>query len=271
MAWTYHAGEREVQRRAGVLAQADRNARVVADQIPEVAAAFLAAQPFVVVGSADGDRVWCSILSGPPGFLRAPDEHTVVIEAELAADDPLASLADGAEVGLLAIEPATRRRMRVNGPMWRPSDGSLAVQADEVISNCPRYITRREVGVLPVASTSVRSGRLSPAQQAWLAGTDTFFVATAQPGGGVDASHRGGEPGFVRVEGDGRVVWPDYAGNAMFLTLGNLEVNPAAGLLVVDWGSGATLQLSGRAEVEWRAADDRWIAFDVEEVREDRT
>lgn len=272
MPWAYHEGERAVQRRAGVVAQADRNARVVVTEIPDLARDFLAEQPFVVVGSADdGERVWCSVLSGPPGFLRAPDEHTVEIDATPAPDDPLALVPDGAEVGLLAIQPPTRRRMRVNGPMWRTPTGTLAVRADEVISNCPRFITRREVGVLAPAVSSSRSTRLTPTQREWLTGTDTFFVATAAPGGGVDASHRGGEPGFVRVDGADRLVWPDYSGNAMFLTLGNLELNPAAGVLVVDWESGSTLQLTGRAVVEWRGADDRSIVFDVEEVREART
>ena len=57
-------------------------------------------------------------------------------------------------------------------------------------------------------------------------------------------------------------------GNAMFLSLGNLEARPEAGVLVVDWRTGATLQVTGRAHVGWDAPDDRTVALAVEEVRE---
>jgi hypothetical protein len=95
---------------------------------------------------------------------------------------------------------------------------------------------------------------LTPAQRAWVASADTFFVATRSADGDADASHRGGGPGFVQVLGDTELRWPDYTGNAMLMTLGNLQQDPAAGLLFVDWDSGATLQLTGRATVEWDAA-----------------
>ena len=274
--WEYHPGERAVQARAGVVARADRVARIVTRDIEDVAAGFLAAQPMLVVGWADpGGRVWCSVVAGPPGFARATGPRTVTVGARAPAGDPLAALRDGDPVGLLAIEPATRRRMRLNGVAHTAADGSLVVEADEVFSNCPKYITRRDVG--PAASA--RAGlvaprvsvgdRLTPGQVAAIAAADTFFLATAVPGRGVDASHRGGDPGFVTVTAD-RLAWADAPGNAMFLSLGNLAANPAAGILVIDWSTGATLQLAGRAEVEWRSAGDRTVHFVVEEARETR-
>jgi hypothetical protein len=81
---------------------------------------------------------------------------------------------------------------------------------------------------------------------------DTFFLGTIHPTRGADASHRGGPPGFVRVDGDG-VWWPDYPGNGMFNSFGNLAVDSTAALLFLDFGSGRTLHLSGTAEVEWTA------------------
>ena len=79
-------------------------------------------------------------------------------------------------------------------------------------------------------------------------------------------------PGFVHAA-PGRISFPDYAGNAMFMTLGNLQANPAAGLLFVDWEDGATLQVSGRAAIDWspaRAAAfpgaERVVDLDVERV-----
>jgi len=278
--WAYHAGSRAVQARAGVLDQADRNARGIGREVPEIVAEFLADQPLVVVGGADAaGRVWCSLLAGPPGFARAADGGTVEIDARFPAGDPLAGLAQaGADpVGLLAIEPDTRQRVRINGVARRTADGTLRVATDEVFGNCPKYITRRDVwpaarGRAAAASAGAGAGAtvgtsLTSAQQAAVAAADTLFLATVGPDGGVDASHRGGEPGFVTVSAD-RLAWGDARGNAMFLSLGNLETRPEAGVLVVDWRSGATLQVTGRAHVAWADTDERTVVLDVDEVRE---
>src|SRR5262249_25058473 len=80
----------------------------------------------------------------------------------------------------------------------------------------------------------------------------TFFIASTHPQGGADASHRGGEPGFVQVPDAHTLQWPDYVGNNLFQTLGNLSVNPRAGLLFVDFERGRTLQLTGQAELLWK-------------------
>ncbi|HZM30707.1 MAG TPA: pyridoxamine 5'-phosphate oxidase family protein [Acidimicrobiales bacterium] len=276
--WAYHAGSRAVQARAGVLDQADRNARGVGRHVPEVVAEFLADQPLVVVGGTDAaERVWCSLLAGSPGFARAPDAGTVEIDARFPDGDPLAGLgrAGGEPVGLLAIEPATRRRVRINGVARRTADGRLQVATDEVFGNCPKYITRRDVGpaargragAIEAGAGATIGTALTPAQQAAVAAADTFFLATVGPDGGVDASHRGGEPGFVAVAAD-RLAWGDARGNAMFLSLGNLEDRPEAGVLVVDWRTGASLQVTGRAHVAWAAPDDRTVVLAVDEVRE---
>jgi uncharacterized protein len=272
---TYHAGERAVQVRAGVVDQADRNARVISREIGPAEAEFLADQPLVVAGWADpGGQVWCSLLAGPRGFLRAGEDGSLLVGAEPPAGDPVAGLADGDPVGLLAIEPPTRRRLRVNGTVRRAPGGGLVVRPDEVIANCPRFITRRDVGPASagaaVAGEGTAGERLTPVQADVLRAADTFFLATAVPGRGVDASHRGGEPGFVTVIDDRHLSWPDFRGNAMFLSLGNLELNPAAGILVVDWRTGGTLQLTGRAHVDWSADGERAIVFAVDEVRERR-
>ena len=81
---------------------------------------------------------------------------------------------------------------------------------------------------------------------------DTFFVASyadTPHGRQVDVSHRGGNSGFVRVGADGALTIPDFSGNRFFNTLGNLAINPKAGLLFVDFTNGDLLQLSGDAEL----------------------
>ncbi|GGS56882.1 pyridoxamine 5'-phosphate oxidase family protein [Actinokineospora fastidiosa] len=269
----HHPGEIELQRRVG-MTRAWGSGRVGAD-IPPVAADFLAAQRLVVIGAADDDgAVWAGPLAGPPGFARASGSRTVVVDREPVDHDPLGALfATERDIGMLAIEPASRRRMRINGRA-RQSGGALVLHTEQVYANCPKYIQTRTVvdGDDPPATTVRTSTSLDADQRAWITAADTFFIATRAPGLGADCSHRGGGPGFVTVAGD-RLTWPDYVGNSMFMTLGNLELDPRAGLLFLDWERGATLQLTGRARADWdgeRAAAvpgaQRMVDFDVERV-----
>src|SRR5689334_14321711 len=106
MAHTYHEGERRRQDRAGVREMAELNAGGIAETIPWAAAAFLAEQPFVVVGHRDAaGGVWASVLHGAPGFAQALDARTIAIDARPTAGDALAtSLASGRPLplGLIA-------------------------------------------------------------------------------------------------------------------------------------------------------------------------
>jgi predicted pyridoxine 5'-phosphate oxidase superfamily flavin-nucleotide-binding protein len=255
----YHPGERAVQRRAGVTDRADHVGRSIRATVPPVAAEFLAGRRMLVLGGADGGgRVWASPLTGPPGFAAAPDERTVTTGVRPRPGDPLAeALAAGpVRVGAIAVEPATRRRMRFNGTA-RPDGAGLRITTEQVYSNCPKYIQRRAVteeDPLPGdggAASPARGDALDGRQRALVASADTFFVATAAADGSADASHRGGNPGFVRVTAPDRLWWPDYAGNSMYMTLGNLEQNPSAGLLFPDWSTGGFLRLTGEARVDW--------------------
>jgi uncharacterized protein len=138
--------------------------------------------------------------------------------------------------------------------------GALVVDVRQSFGNCPKYITQREPSWSGVTAPSgvERFGAALPAAAiAQIAAADTFFIATATPadvaGGGVDVSHRGGPPGFVRVDGQGRLTVPDYLGNSFFNTFGNLALEPRAGLLFADFAQGDMLLLTGRAEVLWDA------------------
>jgi len=83
---------------------------------------------------------------------------------------------------------------------------------------------------------------------------DTFCIASDHPQSGADVSHRGGKPGFVRVVDDRHLAIPDYSGNNMFNTLGNIVANPRVGLLFIDSDSGRMLQLTGSARIDWNPA-----------------
>ncbi|MFJ6610407.1 pyridoxamine 5'-phosphate oxidase family protein [Streptomyces sp. NPDC091289] len=285
----YHRGEVAVQERAGLARRAASAQRAIRSDIPEVAADFLGRQPFLVVGGADErGRIWATQLTGEPGFLSVPTPDSLVVRALPPPDDPLAGLlsgagteeADPARIGMIAIEPATRRRMRMNGRAVRNGDG-LRVDLDEAVANCPKYIQVREHRTVAPGEeggqrhTVTDGDALSPAQQEALRAADTFFVATASDRGDADASHRGGNPGFVQVLTPRLLRWPDYAGNGMFLTLGNLELNPAAGLLVPGWDTGTSLHLTGFARTVWDVEEvarvpgaERLVEFEVTAVRE---
>ncbi|MFF4617694.1 pyridoxamine 5'-phosphate oxidase family protein [Nonomuraea jabiensis] len=259
-----HPGEVAVQRRAGVRLE-DHGSSRTRPEIPEPAAEFLRNQHMIVLGAADdGGRVWAGVLTGPAGFASAADDRTIVLHALPGADDPLHGLFERErDIGLIAIEPHTRRRMRVNGTAVRAGD-ALVVWTEQVYSNCPKYIQTRSPTSAPGEPAGLGRGIALPDRhRRWIAEADTFFIATRAEGLGADVSHRGGNPGFVRVTGARSLEFPDYQGNAMYMTLGNLELDPAAGLLFVDWERGETLQLTGRARVDW--GDQRTVRFELDE------
>lgn len=277
MAQVYHEGERAVQERAGVAAMAVRIGRGIHPTIPVAAAEFLGEQRMVVAAAVDPHgRVWASPLSGPPGFARAMDQNTVEVDAWPAPGDPLgAALRDGGAIGLLAIDLATRRRMRVNGRLEARPNG-LRVRTEQVYANCPKYIQARQPGAESPAEGRVpvvtRVATLSAARRAWLGTVDTFFIASSHPEGGTDVSHRGGQPGFVHVVDERRLLFPDYAGNMMFQTLGNLASDPRAALLFLDFTTGDTIHLTGQAQVHWEgpevtrfAGAQRAVTFTMED------
>ncbi|MFB7862512.1 pyridoxamine 5'-phosphate oxidase family protein [Streptomyces sp. NPDC056069] len=271
----YHSGSLAVQERVGVRQLAEHVGRSIGEGIRPVAAAFLEAQPMLVLGAADPDgRVWASLLTGAPGFARATGPHGISVEGGVPARDPLSTAvtAAGTPVGTIALDPRTRRRMRLNG-IARPSARGLTVDAEQVFSNCPKYLQKRELYGFADPAPDHRDGAvrhgtaLTPDQERSVRAADTFFVASAAADG-VDASHRGGNPGFVTPLSPTELSWPDYAGNAMFLTLGNLEADGRAGLLFLDWRTGTTLQLSGTARTAYGAEGARTVRFRVAHVVE---
>ncbi|MFH8485682.1 pyridoxamine 5'-phosphate oxidase family protein [Streptomyces longisporoflavus] len=268
----YHHGSRAVQDLVGVRELADHVGRSVSDGIRPVAAAFLELRPMLVIGCADpAGAVWASLLTGEPGFVRATGPHQISVAGGLRRTDPLApALAgEGVPVGTIALDPGTRRRVRLNGRA-RPTPRGLAIETDQVFSNCPKYIQKR--GLLPGAmpgrpSAPRRGAKLTGDQRAFVAEADTFFLATVHARG-ADAGHRGGNPGFVRVPSPYEISWRDYPGNSMFLSLGNLATDPRAGLLFLDWRTGTTLQLTGTARTEYADDGSRTVRFTLSEAVE---
>ncbi len=314
----WHAGEAALQARAGMRERLEQiGPRAIRSYLPDEHRELFGRLPMLVVGSLDADRrPWASVLIEQPGFIASPDERTLRVRAAPALGDPLrANLKVNAPIALLGIELATRRRNRANGTVTAVGDRGFDVRVEQSFGNCPQYIQarspsfaanprNRESSSPPAPASrhgvSTEGGMLSARAAALVARADTFFIATAANAldgdarHGCDVSHRGGNPGFVRVEREPRgsdadgsgargamargnggarsvLYWPDFRGNFFFNTLGNLAVNPRAGLLFMDFESGAALLLTGTAEVIWDgplvtsfAGAERMLRFEPE-------
>lgn len=240
----FHAGELAVQRRAGVPTEAARLVGMLAPpRLDGRVAGFLGRRSVAVLTARDrSGRLWTSPMTGPPGFLDAHGT-TLDVHGGPVAGDPLSELPAGRQVGMLAIEFAIRRRMRVNGLLSAVGPGGFTIEVEQAFGNCPSYIQQRSLDPVPAVASEVDPWAVIRA-------ADTFFLGTTHPTRGADTSHKGGPAGFVRVS-NGELWWPDYAGNNMFNSMGNIEVNPEAALLFVDLERGTTVHLSGQASLEW--------------------
>ena len=264
----FHPGEQALQARVGVRERmAVVGAMVLRDHMPDQHRELFEKLPTLLLGALDAQgQPWATMLAGPPGFVHTPDgQHMQIATAPNPADPVLTQLTPGAAVGVLGLEPHTRRRNRMNGRVTAFGGHGLGVQVVQSFGNCPKYIQAREPGLRAALAApgpvQWLDAELDAAALARVQRADTLFIASAsapQPGAGhsegVDVSHRGGEPGFVHVAHTaGGVVLslPDYPGNQFFNTLGNLTLHPLAGLLVVDYDEGGLLHIAAQAEVLW--------------------
>jgi ferredoxin-NADP reductase/predicted pyridoxine 5'-phosphate oxidase superfamily flavin-nucleotide-binding protein len=276
----WHAGEKQLQAHVGVAERMEAFGRkVIRSEMPDQHRTFYQQLPFMLYAAVDADgHPWASILEGQPGFAHSPEPGLLQFRSLPAFDDP-AQLSDGSAIGLLGIELHTRRRNRINGRVSAMTTDSFAVTVDQSFGNCPQYIQLRQFRSAPLTDPSTRAAQhfneLDDAAKAMITEADTFFVASYVDVDGarsVDVSHRGGQAGFVQVEGN-RLTIPDFAGNLHFNTLGNLLLNPRAGLLFIDFNTGDLLQLGGRTEIildgpqveAFQGAERLWT-IDVEQV-----
>jgi predicted pyridoxine 5'-phosphate oxidase superfamily flavin-nucleotide-binding protein len=295
----WHEGERAAQLREGVRGQMEEvGLRVLRNYMPEQHRNFFTQLPFLIAGSVDASgQPWASVLAQRPGFITSPDPQHLAVRAAPLAGDPLAdTLRPGAALGLLGIEPHTRRRNRMNGIVEHVVEDGFTVRVTQSFGNCPKYISARKpeyAGEHPDhAGTVHRAATLDEAALRMIRNADTFFIATSHPGAyatdliasgddalgnrshGADVSHRGGKPGFVHATEEGLLTVPDFVGNQFFNTIGNLAVNPRAGMLFIDFANGDLLYLAVGGETIWEgpevaafAGAQRLLRFQVKQVQ----
>jgi predicted pyridoxine 5'-phosphate oxidase superfamily flavin-nucleotide-binding protein len=253
----FHHDELEAQARAG---HAPRGTGI-RNFMPDQHRSFFPLLPYLFVATPDADG-WplATMLNGPAGFVHAPDAVTLRIDALTETEDPAAgTFGNGQEIGILGIDFTSRRRNRANGQIAHVDSEGLTVAVRQSFGNCAKYIQRRaahDIQHLP-ARVETLAGLDAKARRL-IGQADTFFVASRartelSVAAGVDISHRGGRPGFVRVQGDALTI-PDFQGNRYYNTLGNLLGEPRASLLFIDFETGNLLQLQGIVRIDWSAA-----------------
>jgi uncharacterized protein len=260
----FHPGEQQVQQRLGVREKMESvGRRVLRNAMPDQHRDFFAGLPFLVLGALDAEaQPWASIVAGAPGFLSTPDATTLRVVAPPPAGG---QVRDGGDIGVIGIDFAARRRNRANGLVAGLRQDGFDIAVKQSFGNCPKYIQARDWTLLDAAEhvpgRVVRGRWLGAAERALIVSADTFFIASALgsvrdgTSHGVDASHRGGPAGFVRVDDEHTLVVPDFLGNSYYNTLGNLLLNPRCGLLFVDFATGTTLQIAAEAAIVWDGPD----------------
>ncbi|WP_035480934.1 pyridoxamine 5'-phosphate oxidase family protein [Aliagarivorans marinus] len=273
----FHAAEIAIQQRDGLSeADAERRAAFIRPAMPEQHRQFFESLPFVILGLADQQGYPWALphfaqhlgqYVGQAPFIESPSATTLQLASALPLVQQLAlDTRTNAKVGLLGIELATRRRNRMNGRIQVAGPKGLSITVEQSFGNCPQYIQTRTlhwVKAMPAPHDAIPmavNGSLGAELVEHVEAADSFYIASRSaqlddsshelPQNGIDASHRGGKPGFVKVEGN-TLSFPDFSGNRFFNTLGNIEADGRVGLLFPDFVSGDMLLLSGRAHINW--------------------
>lgn len=295
----FHPGEDHVQKLLGTVeAVAEYAPKFIRPFMPDQHREFFCAQPFLVAAARDRDgNMWSTILTdlydGSNKFIKSPSSTRLSVQGQPAPGDALEhAFQVGDDVGLLAIEFATKRRNRVNGRIISGDSQKKCIEfmVEQSFGNCPQYIQPRQWWRSTVnqerhaanAASMNMSTELTPAQIEKIRAADTIFVATGYRGEGEDArygndaSHRGGTPGWVHVENKSTLLLPDFSGNGMFNTLGNIHLDPRMGITIPNFESGGLLQLTGIAKIVFDRAvsnncypgSQRLIEFTISKVNQ---
>lgn len=260
----FHQSEIDIQRRLGLDEKVARTTKgFIRPYMPEQHQDFFSQLTFVVVTLIDDNgSPWVVPLFGSSGFIQAADSRTLEIHATSALFEHLdATPSIGAKIGLLGIQLETRRRNRVNGVIQNVTDQCIVLTVEQSFGNCPQYIQQRQAQntknqTNPIEVELAWESSLSQESMQLIQSADTFFIGSRSkiidddPRNGLDASHRGGLPGFIKVE-KSALLFPDFSGNRFFNTLGNIESDGRVGLWVSNFESGHAVLISGEAKILW--------------------
>ncbi|KAJ5819747.1 oxidoreductase [Penicillium riverlandense] len=278
----WHSGERKMHDLMKVSDQVNPTSEL----LPPGTGHFVYQAPLVAIGVVDHwGKPWTTVLGGEPGFARPVGDSMIMMDTPAPnMDDPILQFLLGSTpvnqtaqfhgekpiIAGLAIDLESRMRVKLHGRFragqvyyeGQTRRAQLVFEIDASLPNCPKYLN--EKFIIPNLSdpkTLPDSPKLSPQAVDLLKKADLFFISSSNAGVDMDTNHRGGPPGFVRVVSNNPsgavLIYPEYSGNRLYQTLGNIQTTPFAGLTVPDFDTGDVLYLTGEAQVlsGERAAD----------------
>lgn len=257
----FHEGELRLQDQAGMRAKIDvMTQHLMRDFMPDQHREFFKELEYIFLGTVDQQGFpHATILTGSAGFASSPDPKTLTVKTGVRQDLPaFDALAIGQPVGVLGLDLSNRRRNRMHGRISAMDELWISINAVQSYGNCPKYINLREIAQRIQSAGPIETAqyaKLAPADVDLIVSADTFFIASYLQDGsdapyeGVDVNHRGGQAGFVSVDSQFQITIPDYKGNDLYNTFGNLLLNPQAALLFVDFMTGDQLHIHGTASL----------------------
>ncbi|MFC3122823.1 FAD-binding oxidoreductase [Agaribacter flavus] len=204
-------------------------------------------------------------MFGKAGFIQSPNDKTLTISSIPNLKETLnLDFTQDKKIGLVGVELHTRRRNRMNGRIKHIGSEEFSISVEQSFGNCPQYIQKRHLNGAINTKRNIPSSLgldSSPSKQTrrLVSQADTFFIASRtkifseDERCGIDASHRGGKPGFVKIDGD-TLYFPDFSGNRFFNTLGNIKSDGRVGLFFPNFSNGEAVFISGDASIIWDEA-----------------
>ena len=280
----WHKGEQEMHR----LTRVPEHDNPTVYGLYAQAAHMLQSAPLLAIGTLDDQgRPWTNLLGGEPSFARPLGGPMVGVRAAVDTEyDPVVELlvpkakrhedvvrydGEGKIMAGLAIDLMARRRVKLAGRMvagavgaYGGDDGDearanigelqMGVKIEQSLGNCPKYLNKKAILPAPTKPNLLSdSPQLPPEALKLLNKADLFFISSTDDGKDMDTNHRGGPAGFMRVISnrmDGaELIYPEYSGNRLYQTLGNLRVTPLAGIVVPDFDTGDVLYATGKTEI----------------------
>ncbi|KAF1925071.1 uncharacterized protein M421DRAFT_70768 [Didymella exigua CBS 183.55] len=244
--------------------------------------------PLLAFGTLDNEaRPWTALWGGAPGFsgpigddfvgtrTLVDGKYDPVVQALVGGGEKgemVRPEGEGKMISGLALDLVTRKRVKLAGKMAAGSLRSVEVEVEEgaespadapptqdqiqlvteieqSMGNCPKYMNQYEIHPALLAPSVLSSGpSLSPEAASLVERADMLFLSTSG-GADMDTNHRGGAPGFIRTISASRIVYPEYSGNRLYQSLGNLQLNPLIGVTIPDFETGNVLYTTGRASI----------------------
>lgn len=259
MSHIFHDGQLAVQSITGEKEIAKMRIPMIKDAIHPRSIPFIEYQLLAFPGSEDIDgNIWLSLIVGKRGFIKIPSIHEINFDLSKVISNKndvfFKNIETKPTTGMLFHDAERRARYRVWGTAQK-KENQLVFNIKMGYPSCPKHI-QREVFKSPKVKDNLnviskRGSILNSSEKKWIASAHTFFIATQTKKGDIESSHRGGNPGFIKILESGLLRVPDYLGNSMFSTLGNIYENQKAALLFVDYTKGITLQLTGKATLQF--------------------